>query len=154
MKGKSILNLQKLAKELKKNYWKWNQVIIVDTFEDRTWRPEDYCFADVCLYNPITKELDKWLFTIGTYNSFMDLDRTNGGDLIRVFDTIGVASRPYYINGEFFLRKWSPITDEDIYKCTQYFIKKVLGFKWEIWNVRVNKRISEDKQLELPLEYK
>ena len=138
------MNIKKLAKELKSLYWKYDQRLTVDTFEDRNDKPEEYYFADVCLYDPIKKELSKWLFTVQNYKGFYDIERDNGGNIFDVFDTIRVACHPYYMNGEFFIRKWTPITDEDIYDCTQYFVKKVLGLRWSIWNIEVRKHEPEN----------
>jgi len=56
------------------------------------------------------------------------------------------------MNQHFFVRKWTPLTDDDIYNCTKYFVEKVLGLKYEIWNIVVNPQ-TKNEQLELPLVY-
>ena len=134
------MKIKELAKWLDKWYWKHDQRFTVDTFEVRT---KDSCGYDICLYDPVKKESVKWLFSIGNYRDCFYLDRTNGNDIIEVFDSVRASSTPYYCQDYFFVRKWEGITDEDIFKATRYYIDKVLRLKYRIWNVYVNKQKKE-----------
>ena len=144
------MKIKELTKFLKEWYWKNDQRLVVDTFDDRTYEPHKNWCHDVHLKN---ENDGTFLFSISNYQAMFDMNRTNGGEIYDYFDTTTVASLPYYMNEHFFIRKWTPLTDEDIYDCTKYFVEKVLSLKYEIWNIRVNPQ-SNAKQLELELEYK
>lgn len=134
------MNNKQLSEYLNKWYWKHNQILTVDTFEDRTYDPQNYHWGDVCLYNPKTAQSIKYLFTINNYWCFSDIEQNLKGEFFHPWDSIRASCTPYYMNREFFIPKWTPITDNDIYRCTKYFIEKVLGLKYRIWNIRVNEQ--------------
>lgn len=151
------MTLKELKKYVYKYYWNWHgkgrkisrQHLTVDTPEDRTYDPLHNYVLDVCMYDIDKKSIDKFLFTITNYKGFTELERTGGGDTYEVLDCVSIASRPYYIDRMFFIRKWTTITDEDILKCTRYFIDKILGLKYKIWNISLRKQEPEEGELSL-----
>ena len=137
------MKIKELAKYCDKWYWKNDQRFTVDTFEVRS---KDSCGYDVCLYDTKKKESVKFLFSIGNYKDCFYLDRTNGNDIIEMFDSVRASSTPYYCQDYFFVRKWEGINDEDIFKATRYYIDKVLRLKYRIWNIKVcNQSKEKDK---------
>jgi len=142
------MNIKKLAKKIDKWYWEHGQRLTVDTYEDRNWNPKNLCSVDVCLYDPVKKESEMFLFSISNYRSFEELERDNGDNIYSDYDITTVASLPYYMNRHFFIRKNEALTDEDIEKCTRYFVHNVLNLKYRVWNFKVNEQ--EKEELKIP----
>jgi hypothetical protein len=143
-------NREKLARYIKNLYWKGkprhkeipgSQMLTVDTFEDRVYEPANNHGFDVCVSE------GRFLFTISNYWMFDDLERNLKGDFYKVFDTVQVASLPFYLDQHFFIKTWKPITDEDIYRCTRYFVDNELDLKYKIWNIKVKEQIKSELSL-------
>ncbi len=145
--------IKKLVKYIKDLYWKEKprhkgipgpQMLTVDTFEDRIYDPANNHGFDVCVNE------GKFLFTISNYWMFQDHKRNLRNEWFNTWDSIKVASMPFYIDQHFFIRTWKPITEEDILRCTRYFLDKQLGLKYEIWNIEVKEQKKELSIADLP----
>lgn len=132
---------KKIKKLILDEYWGGKrppQVLRLNTPEDRVDENYPNTILDVCLESKDKKRNGKFLFTIVNYNAFFDLELGFQGNKIRDFyDSIAVASTPYYLGQTFFVRTWKSLTDEDIHNCAKYFINNVLDLRYKIWNIRI-----------------
>lgn len=138
---------KKLQKYIKKLYWQGKprhkgiqgpQLLIVDTFEDRLYDPENNHGFDICVSE------GRFLFTISNYWMMEDMERDLSGGWYKTWDSVQAASLPFYIDQHFFIKTWKPITEEDILKCTRYFLDNELGLKYSIWNIKVKEQLNSE----------
>lgn len=145
--------LRKLKKKLDKLYHQNGQHLYV-TVECYFNRKNDWC-ADVYA---TTKDGNPWndksvyMFEVRTLDCFKDWRPRHYNtldthftkidyfkDLVETFDSVGASCAPLYIARPyrlFTLKKFGCLTEEDLYKCTRYFTRKVLDW-WMCWNITV-----------------
>lgn len=139
-------SLKKLSKSIQKLYWKNDQRLYLNCYEDR----ESCLDTEVTIYACNKKgELIYYLFDILTIKMYWQevSGITLGQDGTR-FDPC-FASIPYYYDNQnwrrFTLKKSNKITEDEIIKCTRYFCKEILD-SWTIWNIEL---LSQD-EVEVP----
>ena len=139
--------IKKLSKYIKDLYWKGKprhkgipgpQRLTVNTFEDRLYDPENNHGFDVCVDN------GRFLFTISNYWMMEDRERDLSGGWFKTWDAVQAASLPFYMDQHFFIKTWKPITEEDILRCTRYFLDKQLGLKYKICNIGIKKQYNSE----------
>ena len=137
------MNKNRLIKQLEKYYFSHNQHLIVNTFELIEHNEQDCCF-DVYL-----ADSDISLFTIQNYNGLKDLDVFNKKyfskdkfKAIETWDGVKASCIPLYMNETFTLKKFTPITKEDIIHATDYFVHEILHMY--LFNIKFAEN-TEDK---------
>lgn len=139
--------IKELAKYIVELYWKGKprykgipgpQMLTVDTFEDRTYDPKNNHGFDVCVSE------GRFLFTISNYWVMSDMEKDLSGGYFKTWDSIKAASLPFYIDQHFFIKTWKPITEEDILRCTRYFLDNQLGLGYKIWNIEVKEQVKSE----------
>lgn len=135
------MNLRRLEKYLYKLYWKNGQVLKVDT--DVVWNGKNCCVDIIEVYN------HKFLFEIDNLVMFEDVDIDTTSFMydrkwIKTFDAVKAACTPFYMDRVFTFKKFTPLTIDDLERCTEYFVKKILK-TWHIWNIRVVTKEEPEK---------
>lgn len=154
--------LEKEAKHIEKWYYKHNQRLYVTCVEDwYAMKPKNRNNIEIILTDEKGKDWGMYLFDIFNYNmstylevkpririNIFNYQKPCKEEDVFVYSYLSDYShRPFYMNKEFYLKKSTPITKEDIYKCTKYYLRKVLKDYW-IWNIQVviNKSKQEIKE--------
>jgi len=130
------MNIKEVKKYLNKKYLKDGQMLYIAP--ECIW-DDKRIFVDVWT-SDIFGEIDRYLFTIVTYDAYEDLDLVyeslfNRDKCVSIykFDDVKASCAPLYIDRTFTLKKFGYITPKDVIGCLNYYIKKVLGEYW-IWN--------------------
>ena len=143
---------KKLKKYLRKIYEQNNQVLYVESIEER-YKDDRDCELDIFVVNPeksTDNEIDfgEYLFTIINKKAFIEYEsiipfnsyriRVPQDKLFsrKVEDINAMSYTPFYCDRRFFLNKDSGITHEDILMCTKYFVNEVLD-AFLIWNIDI-----------------
>jgi len=137
--------LKYLRKYLLKQYYKHNQRLYITTTV--VWKDNDMHIIDIINTDEKGKEFGEYLFSINTLKSFEGLDLRyksymKDNEFYKYFDADLASITPFYFDREFTLKKFSSITEEDVKRCAEYFIKKVLNEFW-IWNIEFIKTKNE-----------
>ncbi|HUS50438.1 MAG TPA: hypothetical protein VMZ91_09755 [Candidatus Paceibacterota bacterium] len=128
------MNNKKLQKLIEKYYWSHGQHLILDTWEEMQGNKNDTSF-DVQL-----ADTDIGLFTVQNYSFFTDWNiyfknHFKENHIVKKWDGVKASYVPFYINQTFTLKKFEPITKEDILNCTRYFLSEIFGM-WQIFNIK------------------
>jgi len=141
---KAKRELKKLKKYLHKHYEKNNQILYITSLEE--WEGDE-CYLDIVATDKEGKKLEKYLFEIINLKAFETFEiRYNfcmkDTGFYEYFDVETASIIPFYFNRTFTLKKFTPITEEDVERCCKYFVEKVLNDYW-IWNIKFVKPLSE-----------
>jgi len=135
------MNIKKFEKEISKIYWDAGQRLYVSPTGMFDKKNDFSC--DITLTDETGKEYGEFLFEIQTLDCFQDLAYKGASKsyfsdrkMIQTSTLVDVAHTPLYIDRMFTLKKFGCITEKDIYNCTNYFVKEILG-SWMIFNIRV-----------------
>ena len=126
------MKLRKLKRLINKLYWKNGQHLYITTYEDFYWKPENRHNLEIALTNKEGNKFYTYLFRIRTLEDFYESDYTIlkyfGEPRLFTTSLLHEASyTPLYFDRIFTLKKFTPITEEDIYDCMIYFLRKVLN---------------------------
>ena len=126
--------LKELKKYLRYVYEKNNQRLYLTSLVE--WNEEKNDLLDIFV---IDKEDKRYLFTVMNLTAFNTLEmRYNfymkDTGFYEYYDSDLASITPFYFDRTFTLKKFTPITKEDIERCAKYFIEKVLREFW-IWNI-------------------
>lgn len=121
--------LKSLAKQVDKYYFSHHQHLILNTREMFTNDDNDCCF-EVYL-----EDSDIYLFEVLNYRGYCDLVAVRPKSYFlkerykykEIVDVSYVSQQPLYMQRRFTLKKFTPITKEDIINCAFYFVEKILG---------------------------
>jgi len=130
--------LKQLKKYLLKQYYKHNQMLYITTFE--LWEDEKMHSIDIVTTDEKGEEWGEYLFSINTLKMFEEVglrykSYMKDNEFYNYFDTDLASITPFYFERTFTLKKFSSITEEDVKRCTRYFVKKILNEFW-IWNIK------------------
>ena len=143
--------LKKLKKIVDKNYWKKKQFTYVAPH--CIFNRQNDWHVDIMLTDEEGKEWGTFLFSIRTLDCLLydGLDYIGGfksylteQKFINVSNLNEAAYTPFYMDQTFTLKKFGNITEEDIYKCTDYFIHKVLDLF--LFNIRVKVQYEKKRK--------
>jgi len=138
-----INNRKKAKKEFKelrifllKLYDKNNQKLYITSWE---WKKNKNNFLDVIAIDKENIKTHRYLFTIMNLNAFNELKirydfYTQDTGFYEHYDVVGASVTPFYFDQAFTLKKFTPITKDDVVNCCRYFVEKVLKEFW-IWNI-------------------
>ncbi len=140
--------LKKLKKYLRKYYEENNQILYITSLEE--WEGNESCL-DIVATDKEGKKLGRWLFEIINLKAFETFEirysfcmKDTG--FYEYFDVERASITPFYFDRTFTLKKFTPITEEDVERCCKYFIEKVLDDYW-IWNIKFVKPKSLSEKL-------
>ena len=134
--------IKKLKKLIRKLYWKKNnQKLYITTYEDFYWKPENRHNLEIALTNKEGNKFYAYLFQIRTLEDFYEPDYTiptyfREHRLFTVSLLHKASYTPLYFDRIFTLKKFTPITEKDIYNCATYFLRKVLD-EFLIFNIEL-----------------
>jgi len=135
------MKLRKLKRLINKLYWKNGQRLYITTYEDFYWKPENRHNLEIALTNKEGNKFYTYLFRIRTLEDFYEFDYTIpkyfGEPRLFTTSLLHEANyTPLYFNRVFTLKKFTPITEKDIYDCMIYFLRKVLN-EFLVSNIRL-----------------
>ena len=138
----SSLSLKQLQKYLDKLYWKNDQTLSITT--DVVWDGKNCCVDILEGHN------HRFLFEAINLVMFEDVEPDMNSFMkdrkwLETFDGVKAACTPFYMDRVFTFKKFTPLTEDDIKRCTQYFTKKVLGDNW-LWNLKFNFKDEKPRQ--------
>jgi hypothetical protein len=128
--------LKSLANQIDKYYFSHGQHLILNTREMFT-NDEGDCAFDVYLDGS-----DIFLFEVLNYRGYLDLIEIRPKSYFlkerykfkEFIDVSYVSQQPLYMDRVFTLKKFTPITKEDIVNCAFYFVREILGLL--IFNIK------------------
>jgi hypothetical protein len=136
-----IKERKRLIRYIDKRYYKNNQWLYITSIEE--WDGENCC-VDIFDTDETSKYWGRYLFEVCNLRIFTDISllqyrsvlRKYGiPDYVETFDATTASFTPFYFDRTFTLKKFEPLTKEDIENCAKYFIDKELDRKL-LWNIK------------------
>ena len=129
--------LRDLKKSLCKLYGKNDQMLYITSWE---WKKNKHHFLDIIAIDKENEKNYQYLFEIMTLRAFETFEPRysfymKDTGFYEYFDVESASITPFYFDRTFTLKKFTPITEEDVIRCCRYFIEKVLKEDW-IWNIK------------------
>jgi len=129
--------LRDLKKSLCKLYDKNDQMLYITSWE---WKKNKRHFLGIVAIDKEDEKNYQYLFEIITLRAFKTFEARysfymKDTGFYEYFDVESASITPFYFDRIFTLKKFAPITEEDVIRCCRYFIEKVLKEDW-IWNIK------------------